>query len=66
MITVKGKQQNSISRQSVPECFSHCSQPAHPSLHTLIVHTHIDKNGEGQPFSSFRLEISVMTVSKES
>jgi hypothetical protein len=66
MITVKGKQQNIISRQSVPECFSHWAQPSHPSLQALIEHAHGDKNGDGQPFSSFCLEILAMIVSKES
>ncbi len=44
MMVVNGKQQKSISLQSVPECFSHVLQPSQHSLQAKGIHHYLDES----------------------
>ncbi len=64
MMVVNGKQQKSISLQSVPECFSHVLQPSPPSLQAKADSTHGDSNGDGNPsFILFSAAFAIFEVS---
>jgi hypothetical protein len=61
IILVHGKQQKSISLQSVPKCFSQVLQPSQPSLQAKTDNPHGDANGDGNPFSFvfFTVDVSI-------